>query len=130
MGLKGNCPVLYTGFICQKNYVCPRMNWRILNLGSWRIDSLDSLPEATAWNDKRNKLNWQIHLSIYRFTEYCSVRVYRVGDVVLQEGFCKQAPCYCDCIGSFFVSHLNLTHILLWIWKKTMRIVYHIQTLL
>lgn len=119
MGLKGNCPVLYTGFICPRNYfVCPRVNWHLLNLGSWRTDSLESLPKVTPWSDKGSKLNWQIHLSIHTFTEYCSVRVCRVGDMVLHEGFCKQASCYCDCIGSFFASHLNLTHISLWIWKK------------
>ena len=122
MGLKGNCPVLYTGFICQRNYfVCPRVNWPLLNLWSWQIDLLESLAEVIPWSDKGNKLNGQILLSVHTLTEYCSVRVCGVGDVVLHEGFCKRAPCYRDCIGSFVVSCVNLTHVLLWVCKKQWR---------
>lgn len=68
------------------------------------------LPGVTPWSDKGNKLNWQLHLSIHAFTEYCSVRVCRVGDVVLHEGFCKRGPCCCDCIATFLIPCLSLTH--------------------
>lgn len=100
--------VVYTAFICQKkHFVCPRVNWHLLKV-----------KELSPWSDRRNKLNWQIHQSICNFIEYCTVRVHRVVVVVLHEGCCRRAQYFCDCRGPFLVAPLNLTHILLWIWKQ------------